>query len=1279
MNSINPFEHPICLSWPSRLNPLSAWTEHIPFAMLLTDLVRPRVFVELGAHTGVSYCAFCQAVKQLNLNTQCYAVDTWAGDEQTGSIGPEILENLRAHHDPLYGEFSRLIQGTFDGTLQYFPDHSIDLLHIDGLHTYEAVRHDFETWLPKLSSKGVVVFHDINVRERDFGVWRLWSELQNQYPHFEFSHAHGLGILQVGSEAASGLEPLFKMDETQTKFLREYFFVLGSRLSSAVSKDALVQSLTLQVESLSAQAKEKTQKFDAYADQVRSLEEKLTKEKQELASLKTRTEEREYDFSISSYKLKNEIADLSSHQKEREEILNSLNTRLLEVYASRSWRLIQKFQAIRIRFMPPGGRAEGVVRRLLGSIRKTLLKKPQPISAADQAVVRSESIKSLFPHLLDMEKIPPTAVTSPGRIGIHAHIFYHDLAPEFAEYFKNIPFPYDLFISVPDEAAKKACEKSFARLPRRQKLRVSVTPNRGRDIAPMFCEFGAELRNYDFIAHVHSKKSLYNQGATMGWREYLCFNLFGSERRIRQIFTLMTGTKSAGIVYPQNYAYVPYVANTWLANRAVGEAWCRRLGINPIPRGYFDFPAGSMYWARGDALRPLFDANIKIEDFPEEVGQTDGTLAHCLERLPVLASRSSGFQHVIIKEAGQQNWSPWRFNMYLSRTLDQTYERFTNPQVKVIAFDIFDTLLSRPFLDPEITKEIVVRRADRRMGELYLQYRVTAEANARQNAGRDIGLDEIYTEFSQLSGLSPDEANILRQYEEQVERYSTAPRADAVELLKLAHQMGKRVILISDMFLPKLFIEKMLAEHGIVDWDAFYLSSEIGLRKDRGDLYRYVFEEEGITPEEMLMVGDNERADVQIPGDMGVPFLHVLRPLELARGIPRLNPIVEKAEQSSDLNDHMTLGLLLRHHFSPVFYRDFDPASLYPPTPHGVGYSVAGPLVLGFVHWLMEKAQADNVDKLYFLAREGQILKMVYDRWVSAVEQGPQSDYLVISRRSLTVPAITSREDIMKIARVNYAPNEVHYFLFERYGIELENDRWDEVDAKTGWNSTRLIEVHNNQLTEEIIQLLDAVHGDIIAQAAEERPAMVEYLHSMGLESGKCAVVDVGYSATIQDRLISFLGSSIHGYYMMTDERATAVKNRRKVIIRGCYTEGVKRSQPPVIFLKSFNLEKLFSSDDAQVLSYQLEEGKGPVAIIRRIGSTERKASQVRNEIRRGILDYVDDVIALRQKIYPGYTPPLSFPAENYVAFVAALSSTEDEILKSVVLDDYYCGRGLIY
>ncbi|WP_102275743.1 glycosyltransferase [Cytobacillus massiliigabonensis] len=173
----------------------SAWSGHRHFAYDLVRFLKPATIVELGTQWGASYFSFLQAIKDEGMNTMCYAVDTWEGDPHAGYYDNTVYEAVSKITDQLYAKNSSLIRCRFDEALNEFEDESIDLLHIDGYHTYEAVSHDFKTWLPKLAKQGVILFHDIAVQRDDFGVHLFWEELKSQYSFIEFKHSYGLGML----------------------------------------------------------------------------------------------------------------------------------------------------------------------------------------------------------------------------------------------------------------------------------------------------------------------------------------------------------------------------------------------------------------------------------------------------------------------------------------------------------------------------------------------------------------------------------------------------------------------------------------------------------------------------------------------------------------------------------------------------------------------------------------------------------------------------------------------------------------------------------------------------------------------------------------------------------------------------------------------------------------------------------------------------------------------------------------------------------------------------
>ena len=182
-----------------QLNPklkFAYWEGHRDFAYAFLQFVRPERLVELGSQYGCSLFSFCQAVRDFKLDTEINAVDMWSGDIGAEITGEEVYALVQKTAATYYPEVNlHLFQMCFDDARPNFADNSIDILHIDGGHTFEDVEHDFTTWLPKLKENGIVLFHDV-YSPIDQGSCDHWEKTKKEYDcYFDFTHSCGLGIL----------------------------------------------------------------------------------------------------------------------------------------------------------------------------------------------------------------------------------------------------------------------------------------------------------------------------------------------------------------------------------------------------------------------------------------------------------------------------------------------------------------------------------------------------------------------------------------------------------------------------------------------------------------------------------------------------------------------------------------------------------------------------------------------------------------------------------------------------------------------------------------------------------------------------------------------------------------------------------------------------------------------------------------------------------------------------------------------------------------------------
>ena len=303
-------------SKPYRVVEPISWIKHIPFAFFITQLLKPKIIVELGVHTGNSFSAFCQAVKELNITSSCYGIDSFKGDPHAGFYDEDIFLEINRYITENYGDFAQIMKMDFDDALTYFNDRSIDLLHIDGYHTYEAVKHDFETWLPKMSNKGVILLHDTQVRRDNFGVWKLWEEIRDLYPSYEFRFGYGLGVLAVGKDVPTEVID-FINEARKDIFIEHLFSTLGSNIEQNYSikqKDAIVNELKTALQDLKEIINQKDKEIEKIIDQKNK-----------------------------------EIKEIKTEKLRIAEELNIIKSTL-------SWRVITKFHSFVDKIMPIGTR-----------------------------------------------------------------------------------------------------------------------------------------------------------------------------------------------------------------------------------------------------------------------------------------------------------------------------------------------------------------------------------------------------------------------------------------------------------------------------------------------------------------------------------------------------------------------------------------------------------------------------------------------------------------------------------------------------------------------------------------------------------------------------------------------------------------------------------------------------------------------------------------------------------------------------------------------------------
>ncbi|GAX44192.1 hypothetical protein NIES4075_52090 [Tolypothrix sp. NIES-4075] len=458
---------------------------------------------------------------------------------------------------------------------------------------------------------------------------------------------------------------------------------------------------------------------------------------------------------------------------------------------------------------------------------------------------------------------------------------------------------------------------------------------------------------------------------------------------------------------------------------------------------------------------------------------------------------------------------------------------------KIYSFDVFETCLVRVWAKPtdlfwELGEQLRQQKLTEISADSWQQMRIKAETAAREiSKTGEVSVEQIYQQLARLLGWSTTQTEQAMHKEIALELASLRPVPAIQKRIQALQQANQRLIYMSDMYLSEETIKTFLKENNV--WAAgssLYVSSEIGVSKSNGKLFPHCLGQESVKASQLNHIGDNLHSDVKMAKKQGVKVepisqTHLNRYEQLIANddeLPlRFRSLLAGASRLTRLQSQETSA---------------DKQVIWDTTA-----SAIAPILFGFVHWCLVEAQKKGIQRLYFVARDGQILQkiaqVISQKWGYTIE----CCYLYGSRQAWHLPAlleigevelswildgIDSLSNFISIRsicdRVNISPEQIKDIL-SRYNFPAE--KWD-VN----------LQQHERELLRQIVTEKE-VTKLIISTAAIYREKVIGYFCQEGLNDGvPFGFVDVGWSGNIQrsfSRLLGIAGlypeSGVCGFY----------------------------------------------------------------------------------------------------------------------------------------------------
>lgn len=578
----------------------------------------------------------------------------------------------------------------------------------------------------------------------------------------------------------------------------------------------------------------------------------------------------------------------------------------------------------------------------------------------------------------------------------------------------------------------------------------------------------------------------------------------------------------------------------------------------------------------------------------------------------------------------QQRLESLKFQSALGRNQDCLLKL----NVKVFSFDIFDTVLTRQTSTPAGIFALMqnsLQEEDKGLPEQlannFCSYRMKAEEEARHlSSEEEITLEAIYATLAQSFNLPHTEEDRLKELEIAYELENIRPVPVMQKLLKTLRSHNCRIVFVSDMYLPKDVIKQMLVNSEILyEGDGLYVSSDIFKVKSSGGLFRHVLRSENCSAKELVHIGDNILSDVITARKCGLRSFYFDKPLP-----NRYEQILRENGSIESLATFEIIAGAAKMARISQTSEDTRKTVL-----NDLGASVAGPILVSYVSWLLQKAQNSGVQRLYFVSRDGQILLDIAKRISERLGVNIELRYLYGSRQAWFFPAITDINEQNLSWMLEKSLNLSFRMIGQRISIDPE------IIQEALYKKTQKRKEIDQALTHDEIEKLKGIFknsplGEMISKKAEvARNTALTYFRQEGLmdDNVHWGIVDIGWKGRLETALKALLdmnGNSnqeFSSFYFGLTHKNAFCANRDITTFAYLFTPHTYTKELKALFESGFIniLEVLTAADHGTVISYRtLNDGRSTPVLKEETNSHAIQWGL--GHLREGIVKFTDNL-----------------------------------------------------